>query len=165
MPCELLLQSSGARRVVRRHVRCGIDFRSAYRARAHDRTTPRSGRQESRHERGVRKARFRRHNDRAAPVVQRTCVRCCGTGRHHASAATESSARPAPSEPASGSPIAAATARQDDAVRLNRADAPRPQHWNTMLHGRASLGNEIGRRRNNRARAAASSDRVGRLRK
>ena len=25
--------------------------------------------------------RFSIHNDRAAPVVQRTCVRCCGTGR------------------------------------------------------------------------------------
>ena len=25
--------------------------------------------------------RFSVHNDRAPPVVQQTCVRCCGTGR------------------------------------------------------------------------------------
>ena len=25
--------------------------------------------------------RLSAHNDRAAPVVQQTCVRCCGTGR------------------------------------------------------------------------------------
>lgn len=25
--------------------------------------------------------RFSVHNDRPAPVVQQTCVRCCGTGR------------------------------------------------------------------------------------
>jgi DnaJ-class molecular chaperone len=25
--------------------------------------------------------RFSVHNDRPAPVIQQTCVRCCGTGR------------------------------------------------------------------------------------
>jgi DnaJ-class molecular chaperone len=25
--------------------------------------------------------RFSIHNDRSAPVIQQTCVRCCGTGR------------------------------------------------------------------------------------
>jgi DnaJ-class molecular chaperone len=27
------------------------------------------------------KRRFSVHNDRVPPVVQQTCVRCCGTGR------------------------------------------------------------------------------------
>jgi DnaJ-class molecular chaperone len=27
------------------------------------------------------KRRFSKHNDRAPPVIQETCVRCCGTGR------------------------------------------------------------------------------------
>ncbi len=27
------------------------------------------------------KRRFSAHNDRPAPVLQETCVRCCGTGR------------------------------------------------------------------------------------